>query len=201
MFLRSFQQSFSRSAHFSQCYRSAVPCLSVTYLAHVYIFVHSSATQIAAETVVISSVTARIVTRFCWVPQHLAQMSWLFQKSQLYNFQFKICPTGKKLTCTCILCYAVRIRLLKRADAMAFHLCCFYFTVVLIVDVPFPFGARAGYGIRLYRFLIITFLSTFKTISYAKKNERQTQSTVKTLNLLYSQYTLTQLLIAIIDAR
>ena len=60
---------------------------------------------------------------------------------------------------------------------------------------------RAGYGIRLYRFLIITFLSTFKTISYAKKNERQTQSTVKTLNLLYSQYTLTQLLIAIIDSR
>ena len=60
---------------------------------------------------------------------------------------------------------------------------------------------RAAYGIRLYRFLIIAFLSTFKTISYAKKNERQTQSTVKTLNLLYSQYTLTELLIAIVDAQ
>ena len=60
---------------------------------------------------------------------------------------------------------------------------------------------RAGYGIRLYRFLIVAFLSTFKTINYAKKNERQTQSTVKTLNLLYSQYTLTELLIAIVDAQ
>ena len=38
-----------------------------------------------------------------------------------------------------------------------------------------------------------------KTISYAKKNE--TQNTVKALNLLYSLYTGTQLLIAIIDAR
>ena len=35
----------------------------------------------------------------------------------------------------------------------------------------------------------------------AEYTERQTQSTVKTLNLLYSQYTLTELLIAIVDAQ
>ena len=46
------------------------------------------------------------------------------------------------------------------AVLLAFHLCYFYFSAALIVDVPFPFGVRAGCGIRLYRFLIIAFLST-----------------------------------------
>ena len=41
---------------------------------------------------------------------------------------------------------------------------------------------------------------TFKTISYAKKNERH-KNMVEALNLLYSLYTGTQLMIAIIDAR
>ena len=50
----------------------------------------------------------------------------------------------------------------ERAVTLAFHLCCFYFSVVLIVGVSFPLGVkgRAGCGIRLYRFLIIAFLST-----------------------------------------
>ena len=41
---------------------------------------------------------------------------------------------------------------------------------------------------------------TFKTVSYAKKNERH-KNMMKALNILYSLYTLTQLMIAIIDAR
>ena len=28
----------------------------------------------------------------------------------------------------------------ERAVPLAFHLCCFYFSAVLIVSVPFPFG-------------------------------------------------------------
>ena len=30
----------------------------------------------------------------------------------------------------------------ERAVALAFHLCCFYFSVVLIVGVPFQFGVE-----------------------------------------------------------
>ena len=45
----------------------------------------------------------------------------------------------------------------ERAVPLAFHLCCFYFSVVLAVRVPFPFGVGAGCGIPLYRFLIIAF--------------------------------------------
>ena len=37
----------------------------------------------------------------------------VFRSHSVYNFQFKVGPTGKKLTWTCILCYAVSIRLLK----------------------------------------------------------------------------------------
>ena len=144
--------------------------------------VHSSAMQAAAKTVVINMTSVCHGQDCCWVPHHLAQMSWLSsevtayvtssskrevrgskptatvlcpwarhftprkywlitqeamapsrhdwkivdwdvkpQHNQPTNFQFKIGPTDKKLTWTCILCYAVR---------------------------------------------------TFKTISYAKKNER-----------------------------
>ena len=43
----------------------------------------------------------------------------------------------------------------------------FYFRAVLVVGVPFPIGVRAGCGIRLYRFLIIAFLSTLHGV-YAK---------------------------------
>ena len=31
----------------------------------------------------------------------------------------------------------------ERAVFLAFHLCCFYFSVVLIVGVPFPFGVES----------------------------------------------------------
>ena len=37
----------------------------------------------------------------------------VFRSHSVCNFQFKIGPPGKELTWTCILCYAVRIRLLK----------------------------------------------------------------------------------------
>ena len=37
----------------------------------------------------------------------------VFRSHSVCNFQFKIGPTGKKLTWTCVLCYAVHIRLLK----------------------------------------------------------------------------------------
>ena len=43
--------------------------------------------------------------------------------------------------------------------ALAFLLCCFYFGAVLVVGVHFPFVFGTGHGIRLYRFLIIVFLS------------------------------------------
>ena len=45
--------------------------------------------------------------------------------------------------------------MLERAVPLAFHLCCFYFRLVF----------RAGCGIRLYRFLIIAFLSAFKNLN------------------------------------
>ena len=47
----------------------------------------------------------------------------------------------------------------ERAVPLAFHLYCFYFSAVLIVGVPSRLVFRAGCGIRLYRFLIIAFLS------------------------------------------
>ena len=47
------------------------------------------------------------------------------------------------------------------AVPLAFHLCCFNFSAVLVVRVPFPFGVWAGCGIRLYRFLIIAFFLLF----------------------------------------
>ena len=52
----------------------------------------------------------------------------------------------------------------KRTVPLAFYLCCFNFSAVLVVFAP-----RAGCGIRLYRFLIIAFLSTFhkKCLIYA----------------------------------
>ena len=45
----------------------------------------------------------------------------------------------------------------EKSVPLAFHLCCFYFSAVLIVGVYFLFVFRAGCGIQLYRFLIITF--------------------------------------------
>ena len=117
--------------------------------------VHSSTMQAAAKIVVIN------MTFVCHGQDCNSILSSpatsganeliVFRSHSVCNFQFKIGPTGKKLTWTCILCYAVRIRLLK-------------------------------------------------TISYAKKNKRH-KNTVEALNLLYSLYTGTQLMIAIIDAR
>ena len=49
------------------------------------------------------------------------------------------------------------------AVPFAFHLCCFYFSAVLIVRVLFGTGC----GIRLYRFLISAFLSILpKTLTH-----------------------------------
>ena len=75
----------------------------------------------------------------------------VFRSHSICNFQFKIGPPGMELTWTCILCYAVRIRLLK-------------------------------------------------LLATRKKNERH-KNMVEALNLLYSLYTGTQLMIGIIDAR
>ena len=48
----------------------------------------------------------------------------------------------------------------ERAVPLAFHLCCFNSSAVIVV--PFSFGVWAGCGIRSYGFLIIAFLSTFR---------------------------------------
>ena len=42
----------------------------------------------------------------------------VFRSHSVCNFQFKLDPTGKKLTWTCSPCYAVRIRLLKLLAAV-----------------------------------------------------------------------------------
>ena len=42
---------------------------------------------------------------------------------------------------------------LEKAVPLAFHLCCFYFSAVLIVGVPFPFGVRG----RMWNSLFIYF--------------------------------------------
>ena len=46
----------------------------------------------------------------------------------------------------------------------SFHFWCFHFSAVLIEGVSFMFGVTAGYWIRLYRFLIIAFLSTLRRV-------------------------------------
>ena len=58
-----------------------------------------------------------------------------------------------------------------RAAPSAFHVCCFYFSAVLVVRVLFPFGVWAVCGIRLYRFLIFAFLSTI--VTYEKKKKKK----------------------------
>ena len=50
----------------------------------------------------------------------------------------------------------------KRAVPLAFHLCCVYFSGVVIVGVISRLGFKTGCGIRLYRFLIIAILSVLK---------------------------------------
>ena len=54
----------------------------------------------------------------------------------------------------------------ERAFPLAFHLCCFYFSAVLIVGPFSRLVFRAGCGIRLNWFLIITFLSTYNLITF-----------------------------------
>ena len=48
----------------------------------------------------------------------------------------------------------------ERSVPFAFHLSYFYFSVVLIVGVPCRLVFRTGCRIRLYRLLIIAYLST-----------------------------------------
>ena len=83
---------------------------------YIYI-VHSSAMQAAAKTVVINMnfvCHGQDCNSILLGPATSgANELIVFRSHSVCNFQFKISPTGKKLTCTCILCYAVRIRLLK----------------------------------------------------------------------------------------
>ena len=117
--------------------------------------VHSSAMQAAAKTIVINMTFVchgQDCNSILLGPATSgANELIVFRSHSVCNFQFKIGPTGKKFACTCILCYAVRIWLLK---------------------------------------LLAT-----------RKRMKDTKNTVKALNLLYSLYTGTQLMIAIIDAR
>ena len=48
----------------------------------------------------------------------------------------------------------------EKAVPLAFHLCYFYFSAVLIVGVPFPFGVAGRIWNSIVQFLIIAFLST-----------------------------------------
>ena len=54
----------------------------------------------------------------------------------------------------------------ERAVPLAFPLCSFYFSAVLIVVSLFRLVFRAGCGIRMYRFLIIAFLSNLYIVFY-----------------------------------
>ena len=47
----------------------------------------------------------------------------------------------------------------ERAVPLAFHLCCFYFSAVLTVGVPFLFGVLGRMWNSTVSFLIIAFLS------------------------------------------
>ena len=62
----------------------------------------------------------------------------------------------------------------ERAVSLAFHLCCFYFSAFLNVGVLYPFVLRAGYGIRLYLFLIIAFFISFPHPALNIKRGRDT---------------------------
>ena len=53
----------------------------------------------------------------------------------------------------------------ERAVPLAFHLCCFYFSAVLIVGVPFPCGVKGRILNSIVSFLSIAFLSTSLTPS------------------------------------
>ena len=59
----------------------------------------------------------------------------------------------------------------ERAVPLAFYLCCFYSSAVLVSLSRLVF--RAGHGIRLYQFLINVFLSTLEA-NYTQKMKEQT---------------------------
>ena len=150
MFLGSFQQSFSHSAHFLQCYHSAVSCSFVTLsctsrILYIRVPCKQQLKQFYQYNAWLSSVTARILTRFCWVPQHLAKMSWLSSEVTAY-----VTSSSRQ--------------------------------------------AQRARNLHVHAFYVMQYASdVYKTISYAKKNERLV------LNLSYSLYMGTQLLIAIIN--
>ena len=56
----------------------------------------------------------------------------------------------------------------KRAVLLAFNLCGFYFSVVLIIVSLSRLVFRAGCGIRLYRFLIVAILSSLQGDHFSK---------------------------------
>ena len=87
-------------------------CNIILYL---YI-VHSSAVQAAAKTVVINIIVCHgqdCNSLLLGPATSGANELIVFRSHSVCNFQFKIDPTGKKLTWACIPCYAVRIRFLK----------------------------------------------------------------------------------------
>ena len=78
--------------------------------------VHSSAMQAAAKTVINMTIVCHgqdCNSILLGPTTSGANELIVFRSHSVCNFQFKIDPTGKKLTWTCIPCYAVRSRLLK----------------------------------------------------------------------------------------
>ena len=116
MFLRSFQRSFSRSAHFLQCYRSAVPCPSVTLSCTCILYIQAPCKQQLKQVVIKMTIVyhGQDCNSILLSPTTSgANELIVFRSHSVCNFQFKFDLTDKKLTWTCIPCYAVRIRLLK----------------------------------------------------------------------------------------
>ena len=93
---------------------SAMPICNI--ILYMYI-VHSSAMQAAAKIVVINMTFVchgQDCNSILLGPATSgANELIVFRSHSVCNFQFKIGPPGNELTYKCILCYAVRIRLLK----------------------------------------------------------------------------------------
>ena len=116
MFLTSFQRSFSRSAHFLQCYRSAVPCPSLTVSCTCILYTKAPCKQQLKQVVISMTIVCHgqdCNSILLGPTTSGANELIVFRSHSVCNFQFKLDPTGKKLTWTCSPCYAVRIRLLK----------------------------------------------------------------------------------------
>ena len=58
----------------------------------------------------------------------------------------------------------------ESAVLLAFHFCCFNFSAILVVRVLSHLVFGAGFGIRLYRFLIIAFFIYFVYLEHPPMN-------------------------------